>query len=99
LSSTDADNYYTTNVESRLTVGNEINEIITQKWIALYEAEAIEAFNDYRRTGIPTMNNPKNLTTSGGYIRRFPYGLSDVSSNGANVPDIDIYKDKLFWAK
>jgi hypothetical protein len=99
LASIDADTYYTSSVLPRLTSGNELKEIITQKWIALYEAESIEAYNDYRRTNIPTMKNPNNLTTTGGFVNRFPYGLSDVSSNGANVPKIDIYKDKLFWAK
>lgn len=94
-----ADAYYNVNVAPKLTVGNEVNEIITQKWISLYEAESIEAYNDYRRTGIPTMNNPKNLIASGGYIRRLPYALSDVSSNGSNVPQVNIFKDKLFWAK
>jgi hypothetical protein len=93
-----ADTYFTDEVTPRLTTGNELNEILTQKWIALYEAEAIEAYNDYRRTGIPTMTNPNNVTQTGGFVNRFPYGLSDVSSNGANTPKIDVYKDKLFWA-
>lgn len=99
LTSADADTYFDSEVSSRLTEGNELDEIITQKWIALYEAEAIEAYNDYRRTGIPAMTNPNNLTQTGGFVNRYPYGLSDVSSNGANTPKVDVFKDKLFWAK
>lgn len=88
--------YYTAEVESRLTAGNELKEIMTQKYIAMYEAEAMESYNDYRRTGIPTMKNP--LNTSIGFVNRFPYALSEESSNSANVPKINIYTDKVWWA-
>lgn len=98
-STADAAAYFTAEVDPRLTAGNEIQEIITQKWIALYEAEAIESYNDYRRTGFPVMTNPLNLTATAGFVNRFPYGISEVSSNGANVPDIDVFKDKVWWAK
>lgn len=98
-SNADAAAYFTAEVDPRLTAGNEIKEIITQKWIALYEAEAIEAYNDYRRTGFPAMTNPNNLTATGGFVNRYPYGLSEVTANGANVPKIDVFKDKVWWAK
>jgi hypothetical protein len=88
--------YYTAEVAPRLTVGNELNEILTQKYIALYEAEALEAYADVRRTGIPAMLNPANATV--GFPHRFPYALSEESSNGANVPVVDIYADKVWWA-
>lgn len=90
-----ADDYYTNNVLPRLTGGNELNEIITQKYIAFYDREAIEAYNDYRRTGIPEMKNPNNATV--GFIWRFPYALSETSSNSANVPSYTIF-DKVWWA-
>jgi hypothetical protein len=93
----DIGDYYTTEVEPRLTAGNELKEIIMQKYIAFYEYESIEAYNDYRRTGYPAMNNPKNATV--GFVNHFPYALSEVSSNPANVPTIDVYKDKVWWAK
>lgn len=91
--------YFADVVEPKLTAGNELNEILTQKYIAMYEYEAMEAYNDYRRTNIPAMKNPNNLTTSGGFVHRFPYALSEVSSNGANVPKVDVFKDKVWWAK
>jgi hypothetical protein len=89
--------YYATEVVPRLTAGNELNEILMQKYIAFYEYEANESYNDYRRTGIPTMNNPNNATT--GFVNRFPYALSETVGNAGNVPDIDIYTDKVWWAK
>jgi hypothetical protein len=91
--------YFTTNVVPLLTAGNELKEILTQKYIGLYEFEAIEAYNDYRR--VPeflTLNNPNNLTSSGGFVWRFPYPTSEVSSNSANIPEIDVFTDKVWWA-
>ena len=89
--------YFADQVTPRLTAGNELNEILMQKYIAFYEYEAIESYNDYRRTGVPTMHNPNNLTT--GFVNRFPYALSEVSNNAANVPEISVYTDKVWWAK
>ena len=58
--------------------------------------EAIEAYNDYRRTGIPTMTNPNNALT--GFVWRFPYPTSETSANSANVPTVDIFAEKVWWA-
>lgn len=91
-----AEDYFTDNVEPLLTPGNELKEIMMQKYIAMFEFEAMEAYNDYRRTGIPTMRNPQNAVV--GFVNRFPYALSETSSNSANVPQINIYKDKVWWA-
>ncbi len=89
--------YFTTNVVPLLTAGNEIKEILTQKYIALYEHEAIEAYNDYRRVpSFLTLNNPNN--TSVGFVWRFPYPTSEDASNSANIPDIDVFTDKVWWA-
>jgi len=90
-----AADYYTNEVAPKLTAGNELKEIITQKYIAFYDREAIEAYNDYRRTGFPEMKNPNNATV--GFIWRFPWALSEVSSNSANVPSWTIF-DKVWWA-
>jgi hypothetical protein len=91
--------YFTDQVLPLLTAGNELKEILTQKWIAFYEFEAIEAYNDYRR--VPTfitLNNPYNLTSSGGFVWRFPYASSEEASNSANIPAIDVFTSKVWWA-
>jgi len=100
LTTTDADAYYTAEVLPKLGVGLTANlqEIMTQKYIAMYEQESIEVYNDYRRTGIPTMNNPNNNLTNYGFPLRFPYPSSEVSANPSNVPSINIFKDKIWWA-
>lgn len=90
-----AADYYTNEVAPKLTAGNELKEILTQKYIAFFDREAIEAYNDYRRTGFPEMKNPNNATV--GFIWRFPWALSEVSSNSANVPSWTIF-DKVWWA-
>jgi hypothetical protein len=89
-------NYFEEEVLPRLTPGNELNEIMTQKYIAFFDREAIQAYNDYRRTGLPAMKNPNNAIV--GFPHRAPYPVSEVSSNSANVPTIDIYTDKIWWA-
>jgi hypothetical protein len=88
--------YFDTQVLPRLTAGNELREIMTQKYIAFFDREAIQAYNDYRRTGFPTMMNPNNATV--GFPHRAPYPVSEVSSNSANVPNVNIYTDRIWWA-
>ncbi len=97
LTAADAATYYTTSVQPLLTAGNELKEILTQKYIAFYEFEAIEAYNDYRRVpSFLTLNNPNNNTT--GFIWRFPYPTSEEASNSANIPEIDVFTEKVWWA-
>lgn len=89
--------YYTTTILPRLTAGNELKEILTQKYIALYEHEAIEAYNDYRR--VPTfltLANPNNALV--GFVWRFPYSTSEEQSNSANIPSVNIFTEKVWWA-
>ncbi len=74
--------------ESNLT----LEDVITQKYVALWMFQPIEAYNDYRRTRIPTMNNSISLPPE-----RFPYPNDEVSSN-PNVPDKGA-NDKVWWAK
>ncbi|QJB34731.1 SusD/RagB family nutrient-binding outer membrane lipoprotein [Chitinophaga oryzae] len=92
--------YYTNKVVPLLgtTQAANLKEILTQKYIAFYEAEAIEAYNDYRRTRIPTLNNPNNTNAAYGFVERFPYPTSETSNNGANVPTVNIFKNKIWWA-
>lgn len=92
--------YYTNEVASRLgtTMDSQLTEVMTQKYIGFYEAESIEAYNDYRRTGIPTMHNPNNDNPSAGFVVRFPYPSSEVSNNSAHVPSVSVFKNKVWWA-
>jgi Susd and RagB outer membrane lipoprotein len=63
-----------------------LERIITQKWIAMYP-DGQEAWADYRRTGYPKLF-PVVLNNSGGtistqtQIRRLPYPSLELSTNG-----------------
>jgi hypothetical protein len=67
------------------------NDIIIQKYISFWLFQPIEAFSEFRRTGIPTLQNPLGPPPN-----RFPYGNDEVASN-PNAPDIP-YQTKLWWA-
>lgn len=92
--------YYANEVAPRLgtSLESRLKEIMTQKYIAMYEAEAIEVYNDYRRTRIPELHNPANASANYGFVERYPYPTSEVTSNAANVPNVNIFKDKVWWA-
>jgi len=85
-----------------------LKEIAVQKYIAFYENESAEAYNDYRRllamygsaAAHPIqLANPKNATE---FPLRLPYGDSDVSANSnvkAAFGDGNyVYTEKVWWA-
>lgn len=75
-----------------------LKDIISQKYIFLFVFQSQEAYNDVRRTGLITLNDPD------GTAKRFPYPVDEISRN-ANAPQISdqntVYQDnaRLFWAK
>ncbi|WP_163716629.1 SusD/RagB family nutrient-binding outer membrane lipoprotein [Mangrovibacterium lignilyticum] len=90
-----ADDIATYLAQSNVAVGASnltLETIIKQKYISLWLFNPIEAYNDYRRTRFPTLQN-----TVGPAPERFPYPNDEVSSN-PNTPDIS-YTQKTWWAK
>ncbi len=55
--------------------------IMKQKYIAMFMFQSIEAWTDWRRTGIPQLQNPY-----GNVPRRLPYPDDEITTNGANIP-------------
>ena len=100
LAETAASSYYTSNVLP-LFIANPLQEIATQKYISLFEDEAVEAYNDYRRlkamgTNVITLANPNQFPL------RFTYGSSDVTTNN-NIKDAYgngqyVYTENVWWA-
>ncbi|NND04897.1 MAG: SusD/RagB family nutrient-binding outer membrane lipoprotein [Saprospiraceae bacterium] len=89
----------------------QLEQIITQKWLALYP-DGFEAFAELRRTGYPkqyTRLNSENLDVGvGDLMRRMKYESSEFSNNRAEVeaaiasPEIggqDKNSTKLWWDK
>lgn len=81
---------------------NALKEIATQKYIAFFEAEAIEAYNDIRRwkalgEEYITLAHPQTNK----FPLRFAYGSDDVTTNRnmyEAFTNINVYKDNVWWA-
>ena len=87
-----------------LFASNPVQEVMVQKYIAFFETEAIEAYNDVRRMkamgeNFIKLDNPNNATK---FPQRFTYGADDVTTN-LNIADaygtgIYVYSEKVWWA-
>jgi hypothetical protein len=76
-------------------------QIITQKWIS-WVGNGIEAYNDYRRTGFPSLAPALNASGDDATLpKRFPYPLSELTANGgAEGQDASIRTSvKVWWGK
>ncbi|WP_262493175.1 SusD/RagB family nutrient-binding outer membrane lipoprotein [Marinilabilia salmonicolor] len=103
LTAADAEDYFANEVESRFD-SNPLAEVMVQKYLAFYEEEAVEAYNDYRRLvamgdDVITLENPANLQQ---FPVRFSYGADDVTTN-ANVREAYgdgsyVYSEEVWWA-
>jgi len=103
LSVAEADDYFDNNVKTKFT-NDPLSEVMNQKYIAFYEEEAIEAYNDYRRlkamgNNVISLDNPLNSSL---FPLRLTYGSDDVTTN-ANVRDgygdgRYVYSENVWWA-
>lgn len=112
----DADAYITANAGNKLvdysaatTPAQKLEAIITQKYIALNQIIADEAFNEYRRTGYPVSsptgdaahNAASIISTSTAPDKlpvRIQYPSTEYALNSANVPAaVNNFTSKLFW--
>ena len=79
----------TPNFDDAVNQEEQLEKIITQKWIACWP-EGMEAWAEQRRTGYPKLI-PVKENKSGGVVdsekgaRRMPYPLDEFVSNKANV--------------
>jgi hypothetical protein len=105
MTSTEIENYFATNpsvvtLSPTGTVEDKRKQIITQKYIA-WIGNGIEAYNDYRRTGYPSLSlalnaqgdNPNVIPT------RLPYTSDEIAANPQAPnprPKTDV---KVWWAK
>ncbi|MBE9586489.1 SusD/RagB family nutrient-binding outer membrane lipoprotein [Mucilaginibacter sp. JRF] len=107
--------YYDVNSTNRLvnfelaaTDAQKLEAIITQKYIAMNVINADEAFNEYRRTGYPTVtgtsatgtfaSTQSTSTRADRMLSRIPYPQTEYTLNASNVPqNIRIFEDKIFW--
>jgi hypothetical protein len=66
---------------------DKLRLIAHQKWVALY-GQGSEAFAEWRRTGVPTLE-PGPHAAPGGMPRRFPYPNLEESLNGASFKEAE----------
>jgi len=93
---------YVDKVKSRMNGSAALKEVAVQKYIAFYEEEAAEAYNDIRRwkalgeDHISLAHPQPNK-----FPLRFAYGSSDVTAN-TNVYNafetVKVYEDNVWWA-
>lgn len=106
LPSTEAETYYTNEIEPKLTNNNTaLREIMIQKYLAFFEEESVEAYNDFRRLNAMGENfivleNP--LNNSAKFPLRFTYGSDDVTTNvnvrAAYGDGNYVYSENVWWA-
>jgi hypothetical protein len=103
LTADDASTYFDDEVESRFNSA-PLAEIMNQKYIAFFEEEAVEAYNDYRRLkamgdNVITLANPNN---PGRFPLRYTYGSEDVTTNTyvrtAYGDGTYVYSENVWWA-
>jgi hypothetical protein len=115
----DANAYFVNNGSNRLvnfdlatTQTQQIEAIITQKYIALNMVNSQEAWNDYRRTGYPAVSGTSAISTFASIASqntqrpdrlptRILYPTSEIQYNSANVPSgsVNSFTSLIFWAK
>ncbi len=103
LTKAQAVSYFNSSVRPRFTA-NPLSEVMNQKYIAFYEEEASEAYNDYRRlkamgNNVIQLDNPLNTNR---FPLRCSYGSSDVTTN-TNIREaygdgMYVYTDNVWWA-
>ena len=102
MTTAEIDAYFTANptiVNLSGTDQQKLNQIITQKYIASV-GNAIESYNDYRRTGYPVLTKP--MQTFGDdpntFPNRFPYTIGEGSANPNQPNPRPLTSSKVWWA-
>jgi hypothetical protein len=106
LNTTDADTYINARKAefsakpNNENPGGKLNVLIREKW-ASSGGIAYESYNDFRRTGFPSL--PITLNAQPGVTSipyRLPYVQSEITSNAGNVPLVDYpagIQVKMWW--
>lgn len=79
---------------------NRISRIIEQKWLSLNSISGIEAWNDYRRLGVPAVPNSLEAPTAASRPVRLMYPETERMTNNENASQQgsdDILSAKVWW--
>jgi hypothetical protein len=61
-----------------------LTQILTQKYLAFFQNSGWEAYNNYRRTGVPTFLTGPGTANSGRIAKRWQYPSSERTTNADN---------------
>lgn len=80
---------------------NAIEQIITQKWIAMVNFQGLEAHVERKRTGFPDFfETPPGNVTSGLYPQRLPYPSAEIDNNRDELNAVGGQKqvtERVWW--
>jgi len=78
-------NYYAQPaVKYSSTAATALTQIQTQKYLAFFRNSGLQAYFEWRRTGVPTMSTGVGISVSTNIPLRFQYPLAEKSDNTAN---------------
>jgi hypothetical protein len=78
-------NYYAQSSVKLSTVqATAINQIVTQKYIAMFENSGYEGYYNWRRTGVPAFQGGSGVGNNGVIPMRWAYPVSEQTQNATN---------------
>jgi hypothetical protein len=98
VATADITTYLTANGTLTGTTSEKVKQIIEEKYIALFGV-SVEPWNDWRRTGFPTLSVPTNAITSVTAVPRtlfYPQSEIDLNPNNPGQK-ADNLQGKVFW--
>ena len=76
--------YSQVSVKYSSTPANALNQILTQKYLAFFQNSGWEAYNNYRRTNVPTFLTGPGTANSERIAKRWQYPSSERTTNTEN---------------
>ena len=76
--------YAQPSVKLSSTSATALTQILTQKYLAFFQNSGWEAYNNYRRTGVPTFLTGPGTANSGRIAKRWQYPSSERTTNATN---------------
>ncbi len=78
-------NYYAQNsVKLSATQATAINQIVLQKYIAMFENSGYEGYYNWRRTGVPAFQSGSGVGNNGVIPVRWAYPVTEQTQNASN---------------
>ncbi len=71
-------------VQLSATQATALNQIVLQKYIALFETSGYEGYYNYRRTGVPVFEGGNGVGNNGVVAKRWAYPVSEQKQNPTN---------------